>query len=462
MGWLGERMTSRARTLHGDERGIAMIMVIGISSIMAIVTTVIVTQSINGLRGAGSERRYEQALHVADAGIDHQLFKLRDSSGSYHTGETVPASFSSVQAEREWVIAAAAAEASGDPTKLVNTNEGQWVALRPSNEAVIYSVGYVPSKSNADKIRVLRAEYDFAPISPAAAILTGGDLSISGNPHVTGTYGSAHTNDDFSSSGNGDFGGYVSATDSWSSSGSLDTGDDDNTGGGMPVQEIPTVDPRSLYDYSEYDLCPNGQVRTGPAYNDGGGFAPSGSSTPCNGTLLADASGSEYRGWKKSGDDGSQGAKWDFASNTVYNGVYYLYQGSAKVSGNPGSSGADWSVTIIAEASGTCPRVGGDIEISGNPQMDYEDTAVPLLMVAGRDLKISGNPHMVGTSMAGEQFLISGNPNVEGNFIAEHSCETAGSMVEGPSSISGNPNIEYDGLEIPIGTSIRTTLWLEL
>ncbi len=442
-----------------------MITVIGVSSILVIVTLIIVTQSISGLRGAGLERLYEQALHVADAGIDHELFKLKGSGGTHTTGETLPASFATVQDEREWVLAAADAQVLADPDMLVRSNEGEWVSMRPSNKAVIYSVGFVPSKADPRKTRVLRAEYDFAPFSPVAALLTGGDLSISGNPYVDGTAGSAHANDDVTISGNPTLSGHVSSTDSYSTSGSVTVGDPASTGGGRPSLEIPEIEPRDAYGFSMYDLCPDGLVRAGPSYVEGPGANTT--DTPCEGAVIGDADGQDWRGWKLTGSSAGELAKWDYSGNTAYNGVYYIYQGSAKVSGNPGTPASPMAVTIIAEgwnpgAEPDCPHEGGDIEISGNPTFTYNSVASPLQFVAGRDLKLSGGPTLVGALLAHEQFGVSGNPIIQGNLIAEDTCHTSGSPIGPGSSVSGNPEITYDGFEIPMGSTIRTTLWLEL
>jgi hypothetical protein len=459
-----DRLSQEIRGWKRDDRGMGMITVIGAVSVMAIITTVLTVQSLNNLGQASSERLWEMSLHTADSGVDHALYKLRTSSGSWNTGETLPGAFGE-QTEREWVLAAAD---SAPADRVVSTAEGDWVVVKPSNSDVIYGVGYVPSKANTEKIRVVRAAYDFAPHIPTTAVLTNGNLTISGNPDVLGISGNVHSNSNITVSGNPSVSGYISASGTLSGVGPGDVGDWANTGGGKPPIEVPSIDPRGNYSMSEYDLCPDGRVRTGPSYS-AGSEAPNATGIPCQGTQLAIATGSDYRGWKRSGTDSSQGAKWDYSGNTANSGVYYVYQGSAKISGNPGSATNPWRLSVMAEATlgSGCSRIGGDIEVSGNPYILYHDKAQPIVFLAGRDLKVSGNPaagaHTYeGFLGAAEQFDISGNPGIGGTIVSENVCQTSGSIVPGSSTISGNPGVTYSGLEVPLGNNIRTTLWLEI
>jgi hypothetical protein len=463
---------SRRRRLLPDDRGTSMVLVIGIGAVLSIIAAVMAAQSINNLRQAGNERRYEQALHVADAGIDDSLYRLSQTGGAYFTGEAVPAPFASAQAERTWILMQANVAVTANPARLITTTEGQWVTIVDPNEAtggktgVIYSVGFVPSKASATKTRIVRAEYDFAPFVPSSAILSDGNLTISGNPAVTGTSGNVHANGNLNLSGDPTTTGSVSASGTCSGCTDSGIGDPANSGGGRPEQKVPDLDPRSAYAHSEYDLCPDGTVRPGPAYFGAGANT---TGIPCGSPTVLASSGSEYRNWKMAGTDASQGAKWDYSGDTAYDGVYYMYRGSAKISGNPGTEANPWDVTILAEATHAagpepnCPHTGGDIEISGNPSIRPHVRATPLALVAGRDLKVSGNPDGVleGVYAAHEQFDVSGNPDLKGAVLSTSGCNTAGSPVPA-STISGNPTIQFDELELPVSDLVRTTLWLEV
>jgi hypothetical protein len=221
---------------------------------------------------------------------------------------------------------------------------------------------------------------------------------------------------------------------------------------------------------SEYDLCPGGEVRAGPSFDDE--TLANTTDTPCQGQLIGDANGIEFRGWKRNGSDSVNGDKWSYSAATAYDGVYYVYNGTADIAGNPGSPGSPWRATVLAESTGTgggtpdCPHLGGDISVSGNPTISYHDKAQPLLLIAGRDLRMSGNPDnpFEGIIAAHEQVQISGNPTINGSFFVQDECQTPSSLVDGTqvASISGNPTINFSGAEIPIGDTIRTTLWLEI
>jgi hypothetical protein len=397
----------------------------------------------------------------------------QENHADLNTGEVPPLPFASLQAEREWVLDQADAAAA---TRLESTREGDWIAMRPVGAPVIYSVGYVPSYDAPRKIRVVRAEYDFSPYSPGTAILTDGDLLLSGNAGAEGAIPNAHGNGDVEIQGSVSVDGYVSASGDYSETGNPNVGDPDNSGGGTPVIEVPEIDPRDNYSMSEYDLCPDGSVRTGPNYDaaglldvNGAPAVASSDTTPCNGSVLA-LDG--FRGWAKQGDDASEGAQWRYTGTGTDHGVYYIYLGSATIAGIP-SSGTPWEVTIFAEASGSgtdepdCPHVGGDIDISGNAATVFHDKAEGLGFIAGRDLEMTGSPGSGNSSYTGvhaahEQFEITGTASLDGAVIGDDACDTPGSPAGPTSEVGGNVTITFDGASVPLGSNIRTTLWLEI
>lgn len=443
-----------------EEQGIAMVLVVGMSAILFGMAAIVMTRSFSDYNQVVNDRRFEQAIQVADSGVDHTLYKV-GANLAYTTGEILPDFAGDKAAEEAWVLS----NVVGNP--LVTTPEGQWATIRPSNAEVIYSVGYIPTQANPFKVRIIRAAYDYAPFVPSVAILTDGDLKIQGNASITGAGGSVHANGNVSMQGSPNISGYVSASGTYSPGGTV--GDPANSGGGKPPREVPMINPRENYVMSEYDLCPNGDVRTGPSYSAGGGFFPNTSGVPCGGALLGDGDGQGYRGWKAT--VGSP-ALWKYNDKDGYDGVYYIYQGSADISGNPGSPAQPWKVTIMAEAissgsePGHCPHLGGDILVTGGGDMKRHDTAQPLHLIAGRDLKMHGNP---GTSWEGvyaahEQFDISGNTDLNGIVIANDYCDSSGSPVsQATVNLTGSAHLNYDGgLEVPLGRRIRTTHWNEI
>lgn len=441
-----------------DERGIALVSVVLLSSILFSLGAVVIGRSLSDYNQVRGDRRFEQTIQVADSGVDRTLFKV-GADPTYSTGETLPDADSFPTTEEAWVLDAAA------DNPAVKVAEGEWVVVKPSNASVIYSIGYVPSRAAPVKTRLIRAVYDLAPFVPNTAILTAGDLEISGSVEVTGVAGSIHANGDIAMNGGPAVDGYVSAGGDYDT-GNSTIGDPANSGGGKPPREVPLVDPRESYALSEYDLCPDGTVRGGPSFS---GPERNLTTTPCaGGTAPGWTTGVEYRGWTHQGED------WKYNSGTAYDGVYYVYHGSVQISGSPGSAATPWNVTIMAEAQGSgagepghCPHTGGDIDVSGSPVMRPFPAAAPLLLIAGRDLELTGTGLAGDASLDGviavhEQFKLSGTKTINGIVLANDYCHTAGSPVD-KSTISGTITINYDGgLEVPLGLTIRTTHWNEI
>jgi formylmethanofuran dehydrogenase subunit C len=438
------------------ESGFGIVMVLGLGVLvlgMGALAHFLFNSAINT-----SDRHvtYEQALHLAEQGIDQTMARLAENPG-YDTDATfgpAPPTVVTAADERAWVEQQAAAA----PASSVQSSPGgEVVAIKPSNRTTIYAVSWVPSRSAAERTRVLKQEYEAgAGTFVEAAIMSEGTLTVPGNPEVSGSAGSVHANGNISISGSPDISGNLSTAGSLYGSGNVGG----TTTAGAPRRTVPTVDPRvvwqlharsATYSGSWYDLCPDGTVRL-----------PTGTS-PCAGTVVADASSDEFRGFKLSGDN------WDVSgSSGVYHGVYYAYRKNIKVSGNPGTSSNPWQATLIAEGevtstSGSCAqRSRGDIEISGNTSLT--SFLGDLALIAGRDIKVSGNPNQTyaGLFTALEQVDVSGNPQLIGAIISSTTCDSAGSPVS-QNSISGNMKLSFDGsLEIPLDGGLRVTLWQEL
>jgi len=459
------------RRLSADERGIAMVSVVGMSAILFSIAAVIFTRNLSDYNQVRSDRRFEQAIQVADSGVDHTLFKV-GANPSYTTEPAelggdpdVPDFAGDKAAEEAWVLFHAA------DNPLVITPEGEWATIRPSNAEVIYSVGYVPTRANPFKTRIIRAAYDYAPFVPSTAILTDGDLQLGGNAQITGDAGGVHTNGNLTITG-----ATVTVEKDQSAKGEC-FGCTNPPGGGQPEREVPLVDPRENYALSEYDLCPDGQIRTGPSYAVPDGNPPNASGTPCQGTILPGL----YRGWTYQGSDNVKGANWKYNDQTPYHGVYYIYQGSALIEGSPGTPATPWLVTIFAESTsssggerGHCDiapqHVGGDIDAAGGGDVRPNPKAHPLHLIAGRDLQMRGTPgnRWEGVYAAHEQFELTGNVVLNGVIIANDYCDTRTPLPGSPVqkniiNVGGSASLNYNGdLEVPLGRRIRTTHWNEI
>src|SRR5688572_22705281 len=162
-----------ARRRLTDERGIAMVSVVLMGAILFGIAATVMTRNISDYNQVRNDRRFEQAIQVADSGVDHTLYKV-GATPSYSTpGDTLPPDYQTWTraAEEAWVME------NIDDNPVVPIPEGQWATIRPRNTAgelidVIYSVGYVPTRADPFKVRIIRAAFDMAPFVPGAAVLT--------------------------------------------------------------------------------------------------------------------------------------------------------------------------------------------------------------------------------------------------------------------------------------------------
>lgn len=453
-------MRSIARRLHRDESGVALAIVMLLGSILVLISVVIVNRAARQVGTVNSDTRWDQALHVAESGIDVGLVSL-EGNESWTTGETVPAGKLGSSDEGDWAVEVADARAA---STLGVTPEGEYAVIKPSNAAVIYGVGFVPSRDAIGRrVRVVRVTLDQSPASITyqanRSFLTNEELEIIGNPTFHGVAASAHSNANVTVPGNPTFqDGCLTASTGGTVTGNLNVHascPSTSTRFTQPTQYVPEIVPRNQWGLSEYDMCPDGKVRAGPGHPTLGATA---GTAPCTtGTILSQSATTPYRGWKYTGCcSATEGAGWTYDTNTAYDGAYYFYQGTVRIPNSPGTNNNPWMVTIIAEASGSCPNnVGGDVFLSGSMALapytaGSKHSGNGFAVLSGRDVDWSGNGKLLapGVVAAREQISIGGNVDVDGAFIAEGKCNTATSTIQ-KNSISGNPTFRLDG---PIGT----------
>lgn len=443
-------MTTRwtvIRRLRDDERGMAIAAVMFLGLAIVMLTSVVAVRAFRQSGSVGGDARWEQALHVAESGLDDGLVRIFENE-DYTTGEVMPDGFDSPEDARAWVVAVADSRPAED---MVATPAGEYVVIRPANTAAVFSIAYVPSRDAVGRrTRVVHAMIGNAIVnggwSARYAVLTGGSLAMSGNPTIlSGATVGAHSNGFLDVRGSVFVDGCLGASDGFRIVGSMNQ----DVGCGLPgVQapvELPVIDVRSFWAYSEYDLCPSGTVKAGPAHPTHGHTA---ANAPCTGaTLAADAGVSAFRGWRFKGCcDEKLEAEWEHESQALYDGVYYIHQGSVNLASSPGSVFDPWEVTLLVEGIGSCPGItGGDINISGSPSMAPYGTAQNLLMIAGRDIDISGSPNLTGLIAAHEQISNSGSPvGVEAALLAELDCDSVNDFID-ETDIAGNLQITNSG-----------------
>ncbi|NQV05656.1 hypothetical protein HQ535_03825 [bacterium] len=429
-----------------DEDGLAVIAVAMLGMALVIFSSMVALRAQRQSNGIRNDAEWSQALDVAEAGLDVGLIEIQTDPG-FTTGELIPETFASPEAARTWLIAAADERPN---IEIGETTRGEYVVVRPSNTPAIFAVGYLPSRdAEVRRIRVLRAEVGESPILRAwrarYAVLSGSGLLLNGNPTIiSGATVGIHTNGSLHMQGSAFVEGCLSASNGATITGSISQDPECIPAGSQAPVLIPTIDASSFWEMSQFDLCPSGIVKAGPAHPTHGNTA---ANTPCTGaTLAADVGVDPYRGWIFSGTHDSLGARWKHVSTIAYDGVYYIHHGSADISANAGSVAVPWQATIIAEGSGACPAtVGGDIEISGGPDITPHPDAYNLLLAADRDVILSGNPSLTGLIATHEQ--IDSGGTVTGSelaILAEGACDSANDSVN-ESQISGNVTITNTG-----------------
>jgi hypothetical protein len=429
------------------EQGFAIAAVLLLGTMLLMLGSVVVIRSLRQAGNVNVDAQWEQALAVAEAGLDLGLDRAASSSG-FSTGQILPEFSGDPSAERAWIVDTADATVSSE---VGTTPQGEFVILRPDNSSAIYSVGYVPSR-NAEprRVRVVRAQIGTA-IRPGAwqaryAILTDGELGLNGNPTVvSGVTVGIHSNDYLSVGGSSSVDGCLSASGGARITGAVIQDPSCQPPGNQAPVTMPLVDVRSLWSFSQYDLCPSGQVRAGPAHPIQGHTV---ANEPCTGaTLEADAQTSPFRNWRFQGCcDAKLNARWTYETDDAADGVYYIHEGSVDISSSPGMLGAPWEVTLLIEGLGTCPaQTGGDLSISGDPTMVPYSGTDALLAAIDRDLEITGNPDTSGLIAVNEQIKLGGTADVtEGAFLASNDCDSADDQID-ENYVAGNTTITNSG-----------------
>lgn len=429
-------MTLRERTKADNGFAMISVMLFGVAMLGLLIFTV--SQVQQATSQSTDHIAFEREIHLAESGIDQALARLQ-KDGTWST-TSVPHVVTTPADEDAWVLARL-----DDPSayELHSVDTGEYAIVKPTGRNVVYAASWAPSRALAKRTRVVKAEYLFSSYSPSNAVLSNGTLKIGGSASVLGSLGNVHANGNIEV-----VGGALTVEGTLTATGTVTNGQAGWVGGQAP-QEVPEVTPRSVYDkfaldgdFSEYwyDLCPDGSVRLPSA------------SGPCTGVV--ESSSGKFKGWELTN------AGWR-NDREPYDGVFYIYQGSAKITGTQ----TVWEATIIAEPAGVDGSlVDGDIEMNGKPLL--HGFLPDIALIAGRDLDIqgtgNGDGEYEGLLGAHEQFKITGNPTLTGAVIGELETDTPGSPVS-ENYVSGSMMITHNtGLEADLGGLIRTTLWLEL
>ena len=315
------------------------------------------------------------------------------------------------------------------------------------------------------KRRLIKAEYVFAPYKPTNAILTNGDIDLSGSvdherhgPDHPGERAHQRQRDRLQQQPRSSTARSRRRGPCRAAARSKVTG---TCTAQQPRQELPVIGPRAVYNsYSAitpqwFDLC----------YQSGKGVVRRPASTgPCTGTPVTDVGSSgapvEFQGWSVALS--STGIPtWTLASgSSSYPGAYYVYGGNVEVGGN-GNSKEDRFVTVMAEALPTggpanrCGKVGGDISWKLFQLRPYLSGLV--LLADGSLLGGANADAGPGLFVAGDKIdLKTSSSTIQGAIVAGNRCAAAGT-----NAVQGITVTYDDTVEAPVNDVIRTTLWLE-
>lgn len=491
-----------------DESGVALVFALLAVIIVGGIAAVMIVRATSQTQATAAERSHEQAIHVAEAGLDDVIrhlnldeFHLTEGPTSGGPHEYDLAASATESEERAWAV-----DIARNDCTLVATASGEACAIRPRLQSGgvplpwVFGVSFVPSRADAEKTRVVKMQFDEGFFSPPKAVLTQGSLTLGGSLHLGGDNGAVHTNANITING-----GAVTTTGPVTSSGSFTGGCSGCAPGsgstGQDIDVVPVsatsvyrreahayyldyVADSTVYAANEglwYDLCPDGTVQV-PWFDSA--RTPQPCTAPAgSGRVLYDATDpsapARFNGWAW-----SSGATWSAGGGSgnnvaspLRNGAYYVFEGNAVISGavdtapeitllvdahgtnDPAASGTDTTCT-----GGWSGGESGSISVRGVGQGTFTSFLGDLLFLADRDVETSGNMNateLKGFIAAHEQISIGGTPSVRGAVMAEDACDTPSSPVHA-NSVSGNFTLIHDDMEgVPLSSIVRITAWNE-
>jgi hypothetical protein len=414
-------------TLHRqDERGIALVAVLLLLMMMSALGMALAVNGETETLIARNQIAGMQAQAAAEAGLNHGVEVTTQYIFDWKTN-----GFASIDLAIDAVLADADAGnlnglAMNSPLIVsAGFNAEYEVSILDDDDSGVGEDG--DPLNDANDVLVVRATglaqdgtkvVLEALLSPRSlpAILTNGDLTLSGNASVEGSSGSVHANGGLTINDNS-----VGVSGNVSSTGTLNCDDpcdqvDGTATEGAPEIPVPAVHASEYLDWADYILNNDGTMTD----SDGMVLCTWDSKTSCNDWDWDSASGT-----------------WSINSNSVTAGTYYV-EGHATVAGSPGSTKNPAEISIIAE---------GSIQISGSPKLTPDSPE--LLFVTDQDLKITGTIDTVGEAALVEgqmlvrgQASILGNASLNGQLIVED--QDVGDLVTS-NTIGGTVTITYTG-----------------
>jgi hypothetical protein len=446
------------KSLHRDERGVALAVVLLVGVSLVLVTTVMMARGLRQFVRTASEIAWDDALFAAEAGLDDAL-ALLDVDFTFTTGEQIPDGTIGTEAERVWAVIAADMRSASDVNRVA---EGEYVMVRPSNADIVFAVGYSPSRAASNRrVRVVRLSVvgTVWTYTIEYALIVGEDLELAGSA----TINDINQNDGASVHTNGtviETGGAATVE------GCLTESVGDRAASAtcpvspLPQEPLAVIEPLLMYPYAHYVLCDDEVVYGGPVH----ATDPDPDATPCNGNETAVS----LLGWSARVSGGV--VEWSGSPSADADGVFYIDNGN--FDGKLGDISNPLLATIIIASGGgsscTAPSTG-NLRLAGNSDFSVHPSIQALgwdvAVVAEGDIDYQGGAAIGGTIFAHEQIDYRGNADSWGAVVAVEACDTIGSPVSS-STVSGSSVINYPG---PITTpftasSLRVEVagWYEL
>ena len=261
-------------------------------------------------------------------------------------------------------------------------------------------------------------------VSALPAIAANGNIALGNSIDVLGLCGGVHANGNATITGSPIVSGRVTATGTATGS-SVDT-----LGVSRPAQggQLPVTIPQITYN----DFC--GAPGTNATTNrtdvefwmtSTGSVYQRGNPVPFPATAV------KQFGWQFSG------STWTFSNPSAWNGRACI-EGNVSIASGVGSAALPVQWSLIATRS---------VAVSGNPYI-VPVTGDSVLIVAGGDVSITGNPSGTARSYEGliyadEQCVVAGNPTIYGQLLCRNGPAGPGTQYATSTSITGNPIIQY-------------------
>src|SRR5688572_6125540 len=434
---------------YSDQRGAALVIAILALLIIGVLAVAFMSTGATSQEISQNSHEQTEAFFIAEAGLTHGTRMVLPAN---------PSTYDSILQNQLAGLTDPVNFGAGD-YRVTVLNDTAEIASAPTDDTnkriIVRSVG-----TGADGATVTMEALVAAGV--AHALLVNAPLLISGDMKLLGTGGSMHANGQLTISGNPCVAGTATSSSQVTVGGSIRQGSCSGVGsfsGNQGIVPPPTWDMRSAFrDRADFILGIDGRV------TNSSGTVVHNSSTQGNDWNLNFTGSGCGSGDKFTWDPGNQ--RWVHGGTCIPAGRTWYSAGNLEL---PNEVGLTTPVTATFVAEGSIVT-NGSPRFAANPNLDGGRYA----FMAGRDLRISGNPasgsySSSGIHYANDQIQFSGNPRINGVVIAANltdnlsmgcNCNPVprvnGTRVE----ISGNPEITYNGGLIDDGA--RVISWREI